>query len=1024
MSARIGSIAIPSTMEGANRMLRTLLTTLAAVLTLSVLASSAQAASPGWKVIGAPGPTHLESSSSERQTVTGPAFGTFTLTFNGSTTAALASDASSSSVAAALNALPSISTGGGSVSVADNPDAGLFAHSWIVTFDGGPLAGTDVPLMAAAGGATVELTPSGHLGIWMMNVGGAASSGPITLTIGPLPDGIRTAGTPTDPEGLWSCTPTGAGQVTVSCSFPRVVEPGRVPPTVRVPVTVAPSAPANSTVKLEVDGGGTLPDPEGFFEYEMPVTVSSQPAEPGITAWWAGAFDADGRPMTAAGAHPYSAGSFFLWSSRKTPFGKIIPAYNVKDLAVELPPGFTGNPLVTPHCSQRQPTRTPPNEPLDVGDVTECPEEADVGMALPLLNSWDSAAVWTCSVCSVWHNEQPISNVDPKDGYPAEFAFPIISAQARIGAVLRSDGDYGVTADLPNIPISRSVYGGGSFLYGVPPGADGKAFLTMGTNCAGEAQSTPVTKIFVNTWQESAVFDEMSYPAPAVTDCDELEFDPAFSFDPGTEAGASPAGVTADLSVPQEGLLDPEELASPHLKKSVVSLPEGLTLNPSAANGLAACTTAQIGLKGTGFAEPNPIRFDKSDPACPDGSKLGTASIDTPLLEDQIDGTVYLASQGDNPFGSLVGLYIVIDNDRYGIHVKLPGRVDLDPQTGRLTATFDHNPQLPFSNLELRFRGGSRASLATPDVCGDYTTAGSWTPWSAPDSGPPAETEDPFTISGGCAQSKGQRPFALGLDAGSASQAAGEFSPFVLRLTRPDGSQELDQVSATRSAREHQGRPLLPRGSDRASERSYRTWQRGVGAGDAVVSGGLARRHDLGRSRRRLLAVLRGREGLSRRCLPWRAAVAGVRSAGRRRPVRHRRPSRPGRTAGRSLDRPSHRRKRHDPEDPRRRAAAHPRRPRQPRPNPVHHQPNLLPDKADRDQRRRRQRSDHRTRRAVQRCGLLEAPVQAQAHTGVDRPQASHHRQAPRHQSPGQPDRYRRGRHQTRRSPAPEEPRA
>jgi len=114
----------------------------------------------------------------------------------------------------------------------------------------------------------------------------------------------------------------------------------------------------------------------------------------------------------------------------------------------------------------------------------------------------------------------------------------------------------------------------------------------------------------------------------------------------------------------------------------------------------------------------------------------------TPLLEKPLDGVVYLAAQNDNPFKSLLAMYLVVEDEETGITLKLPGQVTPNPATGQLTAEFDNNPQTPFESLDLKFRGGGpRSTMATPDVCASYTTKGTSTPWSAPESGPPAETE-------------------------------------------------------------------------------------------------------------------------------------------------------------------------------------------------------------------------------------------------------------------------------------------
>src|SRR5262249_34057695 len=150
----------------------------------------------------------------------------------------------------------------------------------------------------------------------------------------------------------------------------------------------------------------------------------------------------------------------------------------------------------------------------------------------------------------------------------------------------------------------------------------------------------------------------------------------------------------------------------------VVTLPAGFSVNPAAANGLGACSPAQIDLNGAGPAQ------------CPDAAKVGTVEIDTPLLDHPLSGGIYVATQHANPFGSLLAIYVAVDDPQTGIVAKLAGHVAAAPVPGQLTTTFDNNPQLPFSDFKLDFFAGPRAALATPEQCGTYTTESSMSPWS------------------------------------------------------------------------------------------------------------------------------------------------------------------------------------------------------------------------------------------------------------------------------------------------------
>lgn len=772
---------------------RSLLTGVLAALSVAAMGSgAASAAAPAWQLLVTTGPTHLPPTASEVQTVEVDATGgTFTLSLAGDTTVPLPFDVDSAVLRDAIEDLPSVGGAGGTVEV--EAEDGLY----YVRFRGS-LAGTDVATMLAdatslTGGAeavTID-TPTqggdpgeGKLLVFPTNVGGAATAGPVTVQVGPLPPGIVTSNSPTG-EGGWVCGPAGAGNSSATCTLATSVPALNAIHPVVVPLRVEASAAMEASVPVSIEGGGALVDPFGRDAVEAPLIVSEAPAEPGVQALWAESFDENGLPATQAGGHPNASATMFLVNTNISAIGDVVPAGDPRDVIVDLPPGFVGNPMVTARCPI---TRSSCFDP-----------STKIGEAKPMAGIFPPLITAT---------EAPISSDTPPTGFAAQFSFKVVESLSTTVASLRSDEDFGVRVMAPNIVPYYNVYGAYVMLEGRPAPAGGKAFLTSPSGCATEAASAPGVTMRTNSWQSPSLFDAKAVTISPVADCDDpgLKFDPDFTFQPSSTSGSTPVATEAHLHVDQAGLLgfddegnlDPGVLAPPHLKDSVVTLPEGLNLNPSAANGLEACTTAQIGFKGNGYPMPNPTRFDMSTPRCPDASKIGTATVETPLLDEALNGTVYLAAQGDNPSDSLIAMYLVIDDEKTGITVKLPGKVVPDPKTGQLTATFENNPQLPFEDLTLKFRGGGpRSTLATPDVCGTYETKGSWTPWSAPESGPPSPTIDSFTVAGNCSPSKAQRPFDLGFSAGTTDPKAGKHSPFTLRITRPDGSQELDTVSAT-----------------------------------------------------------------------------------------------------------------------------------------------------------------------------------------------------------------------------------
>ena len=198
----------------------------------------------------------------------------------------------------------------------------------------------------------------------------------------------------------------------------------------------------------------------------------------------------------------------------------------------------------------------------------------------------------------------------------------------------------------------------------IPAGVPPTPFLTMPTECSGEPLHVGGS---YNTWQIPGVFAEADVELPAVAGCNALTFEPSIQALPTTNLADAPSGLEFAMHVPQNEA--PEGVATPELKEAVVKLPPGLSLNPAAANGLEGCSEAQIGLHSLQSA------------ACPDRSMIGTAKVHTPLLNEPLEGALYLAKPYQNPFDSLFAGYIALEGS--GIKIKLPGSFETDPIPAR-----------------------------------------------------------------------------------------------------------------------------------------------------------------------------------------------------------------------------------------------------------------------------------------------------------------------------------------------------
>jgi hypothetical protein len=515
------------------------------------------------------------------------------------------------------------------------------------------------------------------------------------------------------------------------------------------------------------------------------------------------ALERDGTIDVRAGSHPYEyTVSFALHSSNgKTPDG------SARDIEADLPKGLMGNPLAIARCSRQD---------FDTGVETMCPGNTQVGVL--------KGVVQGISI------RVPIFNLVPPPGIPARLGVQILGENTIQNASVRTGTGYDVAVDTNNIPAPE-IGSASETIWGVPydkshdperrcfindvkvfgcsvTEAVPQPFLTLPTSCTGplattlKVDSTETPGVFpANALSETTLSSDSSNNPIGLTGCEKLAFEPIFTATPQTQAGTltteAPSGLNVELQIPQPE--SPGGLNEANLKEAVVRLPAGMTVSPSAANGLTACPLE--GPEGINLGSPESAK-------CPDSSKIGSVEVQTPVLEHILTGSVFLAQQGNlagngtNPFGSLLALYIVAEGE--GVIVKLPGEITVE-ENGRLTARFgrdpitgeDSLPQLPFNDLKMSFFSGPRAPLITPSACGTYTTTAQLTPYgNAPSIGPLSPTvqaSSSFTINQGCAP----QGFNPSFTAGTANNQAGAYSPLLVTFSRQDGEQRFAGVQVT-----------------------------------------------------------------------------------------------------------------------------------------------------------------------------------------------------------------------------------
>ena len=581
--------------------------------------------------------------------------------------------------------------------------------------------------------------------------------------------------------------------------------------------------------EASITGGGAPP-----VSARRALTVSDAPVPFGGSSYELTPEEAGGGLDTQAGSHPFQFTATYVVNSETS--GDKVEG-TTKDLYFKLPPGFIGNPTPFPQCK--------------LADFLKeaCPLDTVLGVSrfglrfaiLGFQNEGIAVDEHLLTAIQV-----PLYNIEPAVGEPARFGFIFEKAPVLLDTSVRTGSDYGVTVTVRNITQEIEFLWNEVTFWGVPgderhdesrgeeclidekavgfgripPGSCQGAsevnpppLLSMPTSCTGQLRST----VEGDSWAEPLhVYAPLAtaVPMPAMDGCNRLPFEPSIKVAADGTEGSSPSGLSVDVHVNQEAVLNGASLADSTVRGITVALPEGVSINPSGAGGLEACSEGQVGFEADhgvgGFEEVSPgvtmPVFSSKLPAplssgqdlgalgfCADASKIGTVKIHSPLLPHPLEGAVYLASQNANPFGSLVAMYIVAEDPVSGVLVKLPGQVHLSP-SGEITTTFEDDPQLPFEDAELHFFGGERAPLSTPPLCGSYTTSASFEPWTG-GSSPSANSTFDVTSGPNGSPCESPRPFQPGFEAGTTSVQAGGYSPLTITMSRPDADQQLGKLS-------------------------------------------------------------------------------------------------------------------------------------------------------------------------------------------------------------------------------------
>jgi hypothetical protein len=514
---------------------------------------------------------------------------------------------------------------------------------------------------------------------------------------------------------------------------------------------------------------------------------------------------------TQAGSHPYEISTTLN-----------VKEGDLRNLDLEEPAGLIENPSAVTKCiaNRFHEARVSPYEESRSGE--SCPALSQIGTI-----EIRSGAEGNTS------RSFGLFNLVPPPGFPAQIGASPYGVPLVLTPHLRdAGGEYGITLVLRNLSQRIDIDGFTLHVWGNPWGLSHNgergnclneaepgfpwakcaitppnpphvpyAYLTLPSSCQGALAFKAIASAWGDLTQVSASVpsrDQEGNPA-GLSGCPSLRFEPLTSGLPTNFRASSASGYDFTLTPKEEALTNYVNDVPSQPRGAVVTLPEGMTINPSVAAGLGVCTPAGYAAE-TASSPPGA--------GCPENSKIGRFTVQTPLFEDVIEGGIFLAQPdlastptpgAENPFDSLLAIYLVAKSPERGVIVKVAGQLQADPAAGTITALFDRLPQLPYSHLQIHFREGQRAPLITPSACGSFTSKIDLSPWNNPAAH--AITASPFALEQGIgpggACPAGTPPFTPQATGGTLNSNSGSYTPFYLHLTRTDAEQEITSYSAS-----------------------------------------------------------------------------------------------------------------------------------------------------------------------------------------------------------------------------------
>jgi hypothetical protein len=518
-----------------------------------------------------------------------------------------------------------------------------------------------------------------------------------------------------------------------------------------------------------------------------------------------GGFDAhvwaDGSATAAlAGSHPYA---LRLSLGLDQGAGEA----DLRHLRIDLPSGLFVDPAAAGLCGAASfaASRSSPFEASRAGE--SCPDRSQIGT----VEAADGSEVRRFGL----FNLTPVEGAAARVG-AAPFGTPLLFD---VYSHEDEEGRVHLTLESSQVPQGAALRGAVLSLWGTPWGAShngergaclneseptfpwGKcsgieeplntpplALLTLPTECGEPLAFTAVAE----TWSGAVASEEAlnldgSGQGALMEGCASLDFEPGVHGLLSTKFSYSPSGFVFGLTQEGRGFVNPRLRSEPRARSAVVQLPRGVTLNPSLGAGLEGCTPAQFTAESA--ADPQAA-------GCPNAAKIGELNLQLPYYKGQVEGEIYLAKPHDNPYGSLLAVYLVAKAADRGILAKARGELIPDPADGTITARFEGLSQLPYTELKLTFRSGQRSALVSPTDCGTATTRIGLSSSAAEVRPQSVETSSPLEAGiEGAPCPTGVPPFAPAVAAGAVNSNANSFTPYFVHISRSDFEQEITSYS-------------------------------------------------------------------------------------------------------------------------------------------------------------------------------------------------------------------------------------